>query len=222
MKHCRCSLSGLLIDAHEVYLAMGYRNSEPEEDIRVLMESTLHEINKICTPEYLYEIIPGSLCDRVSIKILNHCFRPGHKIVSYLDGAESFCVFVTTAGSEFETWKKQLREDGDSVKEFIADSIGSVIAEACVNRIQDELADIQGMEHTYPYSPGYCGWKLIEQKTLFSLLPANPCGITLTDSCLMLPVKSISGIIGLGKNIERKAYGCEICENINCYKRKGV
>lgn len=222
MKHCYCNLSELTIDIHEVYQTIGYRNCEPEKDIKRQIEDTLNEIRNICSPQYLYDIFPGELCDSVSIKIANQIFCPGHKIVSYLTDAESFCVFVTTAGVEFEKWKENLRTSGDLVKEFIADSIGSVIAESCVNHIQEELSSLQNINHTYPYSPGYCGWKLSEQQNLFSLLPDHPCSITLTNSCLMLPVKSISGIIGLGKDIKRKEYGCKICENINCYKRKEI
>lgn len=222
MKHCYCNLAELTIDIYEVYRTIGYKDCEPEKEIKALIEDTLNEIIDICSPQYLYGIFPGKLCNSVSIRISNQTFYPGRKIVSYLDGVESFCVFVTTAGLEFEKWKENLRTSGELVKEFIADSIGSVIAESCVDRIQEELSSVHGINHTYPYSPGYCGWKLSEQQYLFSLLPKHPCSIILTDSCLMMPVKSISGIIGLGKNIERKEYGCKICENINCYKRKEI
>ena len=36
----------------------------------------------------------------------------------------------------------------------------------------------------------------------------------------MLPVKSVSGVIGLGDEVENKPYGCAICMNKNCYKRR--
>ena len=55
---------------------------------------------------------------------------------------------------------------------------------------------------------------------LGSLLPPAPCGITLTDSSLMLPIKSISGVIAVGTRIEKKPYGCAICGKKDCYKNR--
>jgi hypothetical protein len=75
------------------------------------------------------------------------------------------------------------------------------------------------LQTTNSYSPGYCGWHVREQKQLFSLLPDNPCGIKLNNSRLMHPVKSVSGIIGLGIGIEQTPYACEICGLKGCFKK---
>ena len=75
------------------------------------------------------------------------------------------------------------------------------------------------MSITNRYSPGYCVWHLKEQKSLFSLLPAEYCNITLTDSCLMQPIKSVSGLIGIGANGKQKTYLCSICELSHCLYR---
>ena len=218
MRHCQCTLSDLDIDMSEVFLSMGYKNIMPENEILLLVDEIYAEINNICKPQYIYIEYSGKTCDNVSIEIEGKKFRTGKTITQYLQGMEKCCVFATTTGKEYETYKKQLREQGEILEEFIADAMGSVIAEACVNNIAGELAENNNC--TYPYSPGYCNWKLTEQALLFSLLPDAPCGITLTESCLMVPIKSTSGIIGIGKDIERKAYACNICENKNCYKRK--
>jgi len=48
------------------------------------------------------------------------------------------------------------------------------------------------------YSPGYCGWHVTGQKRLFSALAPEEIGITLNPSCLMTPIKSISGVLVAG------------------------
>jgi len=48
------------------------------------------------------------------------------------------------------------------------------------------------------YSPGYCGWNLTGQRALFAALDPGAIGITLSDSCLMEPVKSVSGVVVIG------------------------
>ena len=67
----------------------------------------------------------------------------------------------------------------------------------------------------------YCGWHVSAQPALFSLFPEkNPCGIELTDSCLMLPMKSVSGVIGIGPDVRYLPYTCGICDKKDCYKRR--
>ena len=224
MKHGQCVLSDLEIDMNDIFLSLGYKNAIPDEDILRLIDNVYAEIDSICKPQYIYEVYNGNVYDNVSIEINHKKFGTGKMITRYLHGMEKCCIFATTAGVEYEAYKKQLRQKDDILEEFIADAIGSVIAEACVNNVAGELKETVDSDYTctYPYSPGYCNWKLTEQTLLFSLLPDTPCGITLTESCLMVPIKSTSGIIGIGKDIKRKAYACNICEMKDCYKRKEI
>ena len=50
-------------------------------------------------------------------------------------------------------------------------------------------------ERTLAYSPGYCGWPTSGQRALFAALAPEEVGVTLNDSCLMTPVKSVSGVL---------------------------
>ena len=103
------------------------------------------------------------------------------------------------------------------------DTMGSLVAEKSMDFIQSELEKQvlpEGMKITNRYSPGYCNWPVDDQKQLFSLLPANACDISLSASCLMVPIKSVSGIIGIGKNVRKSSYSCDICNNLTCIYRK--
>ncbi|MCC8144566.1 MAG: hypothetical protein LUD02_05030 [Tannerellaceae bacterium] len=88
-----------------------------------------------------------------------------------------------------------------------------------LNLLEEENKQV-GYSLTNPYSPGYCSWPVSDQHTLFSFLPAGFCGITLTGSSLMLPIKSVSAIVGVGEQIQRVPYGCSQCNMKDCYKRK--
>ena len=54
----------------------------------------------------------------------------------------------------------------------------------------------------------------------FSCLPEFPCGVRLSDSSLMSPIKSVSGIIAYGPCIVKRKYGCELCGKADCYKNR--
>ena len=76
------------------------------------------------------------------------------------------------------------------------------------------------------YSPGYCGWNVSGQRRLFAFLRPEDAGITLRDSFLMEPLKSISGVFVLGpKEIHRFKNGfsyCPECRNPSCRDRIGA
>ena len=143
----------------------------------------------------------------------------GKIIASQLRGSEAFAVFVATAGLEYEQWRHTLE---DSVKAYIADTLGTLIVERCADRMEEVLQDSIGKlqwKRTNRFSPGYCSWNVAQQQLLFGLFDGSTCGVTLNSSSLMYPIKSVSGIIGLGKNVQRKDYACHLCNYSHCFRR---
>lgn len=109
------------------------------------------------------------------------------------------------------------------MKGYIYDVVGSEIVEAAADLMQNDLQKAMissGRKITNRYSPGYCGWDVAEQHKLFQLVPDNFCGIRLTESALMDPVKSVSGIIGIGENVKMNPYTCRLCDLKDCIYRK--
>jgi cobalamin-dependent methionine synthase I len=150
-------------------------------------------------------------------------FDMGNIILRQLRGSEAYALFVCTAGVEYEAYQQRLKEQGDMVRVFIADALGSVIAEKCADQMEialQESIDKLGWKHTNRFSPGYCGWHVSQQQMLFPLFQEHTCGVTLTDSSLMVPIKSVSGIIGLGTGVRKLDYTCGLCDFKQCYKRK--
>lgn len=223
VKTAQPSFQQLDITLSEIYDAMGYTEGVlPDPVIVGIVESVLHETAMIVKPRYMYRWLPATLHGGGVVNIGGTQFTTGRIITSYLSGITDACVFIGTAGLEYEDYLHQLKHEGDIIKEFVADSIGSVIAEKCVSLISAELDTLlPDQKHTLPYSPGYCGWNISEQKLLFSIMPdSTGCGVTLSDSFLMNPIKSVSGFIGIGTEIKPQPYKCQICANPHCYKRK--
>jgi cobalamin-dependent methionine synthase I len=98
-----------------------------------------------------------------------------------------------------------------------------VAVEKAMDAIQRKLAAKEGRigkKLTNRFSPGYCDWPVGDQQQLFSLLPENFCGITLLETALMLPVKSVSGIIGIGEKVKYFDYPCKFCTMQKCFRRR--
>lgn len=192
-------------------LGKGYKM---EGEILTMFSALEREVTQLCKPRWGYRVFSLDASDKSRI-ILNGCrLQTGRIITSYLENAELCALFVATAGEEFERFQQAVKKSGQIVEEFLLDALGSAIAEATVREtckaIEKEFG-AKGLGISYPYSPGYCGWKVSDQQILFSLLPDQPCGVGLTASSLMCPIKSVSGVVGIGRQMTRQKYGCELC-----------
>jgi hypothetical protein len=213
-----------LITEKDVYDEMGYRNEDPpQKDFRDIIQNLIGEIKNCSeTPSMLFTAVNGIL-QNDTLSLNETDFNIGHIIAAQLRKSATYIVFAATAGHSFSDWQDRLAKEGDIAKIYITNILGSIIAEKTADKMELALEAVlpEGIHHTNRFSPGYCGWQVSEQKKLFSLFPVKePCGITLTDSCLMLPIKSVSGIIGLGKNVHKLEYSCGLCTAEFCYKRK--
>lgn len=221
----KLSFNELGITDAELNEAMGYGTSIPDEAVYTELHNLLHQVADITIPCFEFFITDGSLnTENDTLLIDNKIFHLGKIITRQLRGSEKYALFTASAGPEFEQLQQTLKKEGDIVKCYIVDCIGSVIAEKaadCMEIALQKSIDSENWKHTNRFSPGYCGWHVSEQPLLFSLFPTpNPCNIHLTDSCLMIPIKSVSGVIGIGPNVRKLEYTCGLCSYEQCYKRK--
>jgi len=90
---------------------------------------------------------------------------------------------------------------------------------------QREIAKQQEKEGWYlrpRFSPGYGDFDIQYQKPLMQMLDcAKTIGLTMTDSFMMTPTKSVTAVIGMSRIKERcPIQGCEICEKKDCEYRR--
>lgn len=149
-------------------------------------------------------------------------FRAGRQVTTHLKGAERLALYICTAGEGREKRIRDLTSEGKLMEAYVADLVGSVMVEGAMDVIHQHLQEelkTSGLFLTNRYSPGYCDWRVDEQHLLFGLFPENFCGVRLTDSALMRPVKSVSGVIGIGKTVRYDRYTCHACSSVNCLYR---
>ena len=212
MTHKILTFDDLGITSADIYGQMGYHDALPDEATQKETNMIMAQVRAILQPEFCF-FVTRELPD----------FDMGKIIMNQLRGAEGYALFIATCGEAFERFQQQLKAEGDMVRVFIADAMGSVIAEKCADEMEKNLQlsiDKLGWKHTNRFSPGYCGWHVSQQQLLFPLFNGQTCGVTLTDSSLMLPIKSVSGIIGVGEKVRKLDYTCGLCNFEKCYKRK--
>ena len=142
-----------------------------------------------------------------------------------VDDAESLALFAVTLGEEISGRISDLFDAGELAEGYILDQVASFAA--------DELAAIAGRRFqtdsphegsvVLPYSPGYCGWHVSGQRALFARLRPDEIGIALNDSCLMHPIKSVSGVLVIAP-VEAHEFSpafpcCATCTTLACQER---
>jgi hypothetical protein len=215
----------LKINSSQIESVLGYKEGENRVLVASLIEDILSESQEICNIRGEYKVFENIRFDNEtkSVTVDNIIFQLKKIVYTQLKKADSVALFLCTAGPEIGTRGRKAMKDKDFLKGYIYDVVGSEIVEAAADLLQEDLErkmSGSGIKITNRYSPGYCGWDVTEQHRLFQLVPENFCGIRLTPSALMDPVKSISGIIGIGKNVKSNPYTCAICDMDDCLYRR--
>jgi cobalamin-dependent methionine synthase I len=120
--------------------------------------------------------------------------------------------------------------NNDFALAYTLDAIASTAAECTADRLEERfdalvLGDVVSYYPTahLRYSPGYCGWHISGQKKLFERLGPDAIGVTLNKSCLMQPLKSVSGVIVSGKTeihfFDNSFSFCAECTTKTCRDR---
>jgi len=215
----------LKINSSRIETVLGYKEGEDRELVSGLIEEILTESKEISNIKAQYAIFHGVLFDNdtKSVEINNSSFHIKKIVFGQIKKSDSVAIFLCTAGEEIGIRSRKAMQERDLLKGYIYDVTGSEIVEAAADLMQAELEKSMlgsGKKITNRYSPGYCGWDVAEQHKLFQLIPDNFCRIRLTESALMDPVKSVSGIIGIGKDVKSNPYTCRLCDLKDCIYRR--
>lgn len=180
----------LRILSSEIYEAMGYKDSIPDQMVIDETNTLLKRVIPLLRPRFAFFFMEGTLDiekETLSVQSIHPptvnpiqdtiptrspeqntfstqskstVFSVGKTIARQLRGSEAFVFFAATAGTEFEVFQHTLQQEEDMVKIYIADSLGSIIAEKTADCMEVALAEYireKNWKHTNRYSPGYCG-----------------------------------------------------------------
>jgi hypothetical protein len=134
-----------------------------------------------------------------------------------LDHAHRVFPYLATAGSELEQWANSL---DDVLHRFWADTIYESALRPALEALDAAIDERFRPGHTARMNPGSLkDWPIEQQVQLFRLLgdTRGAVGVELTDSCLMLPRKSVSGI---RFPMEGSFESCQLCPREVCPGRR--
>lgn len=153
-------------------------------------------------------------------------FGRGNTVKKRLNGCERAVVFAATVGLGID---RLIAKYGtvSTAKALLFQAIGAERIESLCNAFCADMAsgyEERGLYALPRFSPGYGDFPLEKQREFFRVLDCpRKIGLSLNDSLLMSPTKSVTGVVGLTRT-EQKPQACEIlcadCEKEDCTMRK--
>ena len=214
------------IDKEQVCHYTGY-DADYNLSARILslIDDYAEHAHHLINPSYTYTIKDVEWA-RGSISFVEDSIIFKSRVIArLLENCSQVAMFLVTIGEYLEETAYRLARDGRMLQATVLDAIGSDAVEKLAEFVQDrirEIANTEGLVTSQRFSPGYCDWNIGQQRMLFWALRGSTLGIRLTGECLMVPQKSISGIIGIGPssdNIEN--YNpCKTCGKHDCSGRR--
>ncbi len=217
----------LIVKKENILASMDMQLSQADDYVLGLIDEFTGRCKEISEPQAGFAIFdhPEFNKEKNSLILDNVSLNLGKMVASYLKGSSYIAVFVATCGERVELLSKQLMRESHVLEGYIVDLIGSELAEETADYVHRHIeikVEHEGLSVTNRYSPGYCNWPVSDQHNLFSALKGDTCGIQLTPTSLMIPVKSVSGILGIGHHVKRVAYKCKLCSDDKCILRGKV
>jgi hypothetical protein len=139
-------------------------------------------------------------------------------------------LFAVTMGSGISEKIAELFNCNDFAIGSMLDSVASLAADKSVMLLEKHITKkltkkkiTNNSSMVLSYSPGYCGWHISAQKKLFLYLHPEQIGISLNESYLMTPLKSVTGVLINGNknihNYENSFSFCYNCQVQSCLER---
>ncbi len=184
--------------------------SQDANDLAALIEL----VSKSANPKAVFDVCYVGARTDDTVAIAESVFTSRTLRVN-LDKVERLFPFVATCGAEFD---RISIPNNDIVQQYWLDELKATALRAAHDHLFSHLKKTFGLHKVTSMSPGSGDlevWPIEQQKILFTLLGdvEAAAGVHLTDSCLMIPNKTISGIAYPAKITFET---CRLCHRQNC------
>ena len=196
------------------YAGTSLKNISAEE--KALFEACLAELGNKLT----YKVCWGRFPLKRKGESLDFGFMQADSkaLMKNLEGCEEVIIFAATIGLEIDRLIRRYTNLSPA-KALFFQAIGAERIESLCDTFCDELK-AEGLQLRPRFSPGYGDLPLALQKDIFRVLDCpRKIGLSLNESLLMSPSKSVTAIIGIGRGKTEEENKCSACLNTDCAYR---
>lgn len=216
----------VFISPKEVLRYQGYKEGlhKKSDAINQLLEGAIQEGYRLIQPKALVATVGVKEVGDTSLRLENGLLLNIANASKVWKGIEQLAVALCTVGPLLEERVSELFAKGDYAEALMLDSVGTVAVRSMADEVHTHICQasrVQGMNAGSVLSPGE-RWDLSFQRALLTFLESQRIGVSLTKQCMMVPQKSVSFCVGLGRDValERRRHSCERCSLKDCQYRK--
>jgi len=216
------------ISQKDVLRLQGYKEKdEARSDVKDILAKQIQEGYRLIKPKAVYTILSVLGIEGNLIKLEAGLILNSERAAKVWKGSEYLGIAICTIGPALENQALELFEENEYPRALMLDSVGSVAVEGAadyVNYLICQSANRLGITAGRRLSPGYGRWHLREQRVLFTLLPAEEIGVGLSEQYMMIPRKSISFCVGIGRGLPSgsEVNPCQYCGMRACPYRRDI
>jgi len=198
--------------------------SEPDAHFLEMADVCEKQLLSMISPKYVYRIFPIVQTEN-GISGGGLLLR-GNDIANHLKGCSQVIFLCATLSAGADRAIRQ-SSASDILSGMITDTMANaVIEQVCDNAEQEIFATLPSHYFTWRFSAGYGDFPLDTQADFLKVLNAEKrLGVTLSESDLLIPTKTVTAVIGVSETpISKGKKGCAICNlSEKCpYRAKGV
>lgn len=210
------------INRNEVLKYLRYRGGEVPAEIEAQIQEGMAAVLKSTRPRYRFQAFDIDRAD--GLRLVGTSFAlPGEDIADLLAACDRCILLAATLGNELESLLRRAQLT-DMARAVILDACASSAIENVCNNIETEILEqLPGMHLTDRFSPGYGDMPITVQREFCEVMDtARKIGLTVSESGIMIPRKSVTAIMGIADRPQPKRFrGCEHCGLFeNCVFRK--
>lgn len=208
-------------DRAEVLRYLGYKRGSGAE-IPLVVDECINEIHTALQCKACYDRFKISEKEHGTLN-LGFAETSSAALRKNLRGCDEIIVFTATIGFEVDRiiQKYSILSPAHAVT---AQAAGAAAIEKWCDLLCERFKQRCISEKRYlrpRFSPGYGDLSIKLQSDIIHILDCTrKIGVSLTDSLIMLPGKSVSAIIGISDKDIGCRSGCEVCENTQCEFRR--
>lgn len=212
------------VDKKEILRYLGYKKTQnPEEIILSLIDSCIEELKNTVSMKSTYSIFDLSVKE-YSVQIGDTFIIESKNLSKNLQECEKIVLFAATLGSQPDLLMKRYTFT-DMTRVAVLQATAAAIIEEYCDECQRKIEEEQEKNKLYlrpRFSPGYGDFDIKHQQQMISILDCpRKIGLTLTDSFILAPSKSVTAVIGLSrKKKDCHIKGCEVCNQLDCAFRR--
>lgn len=206
-------------DRKEVLRYLGYRGSQPSAEMTEMISDCIRQLEEAIVPAFVYRRFPVVFHDDGTMDIADMHIR-SEGLFRNLKGCSAVYMTACTIGPGCDRLIRRAEVTSMS-RAAVFQAAGSAMAEDLCDRVNEEIRireEKEGNVLRPRFSPGYGDLPLELQRDFMRILNmSKECGITLTDTLLMIPSKSVTAFIGTAACQGEAEQGCDACaERADC------